>query len=130
MTIKLSLRNEHSRWFVYHGERGFYIYIYNTRTHTQLYMTADSRNLRDFLQCMGLIKVAWEKSNMCLGSNMWEKRAFQSSYVLIDHLCSWILFLKNCIGFHRCNVWCDLCMGWSICLRERWFHCWFVLWGF
>ena len=37
---------------------------------------------------MGLIRVAWGKLNVCLSSNMWEKRAFLLSFVLIDHLCS------------------------------------------
>ena len=35
-----------------------------------LEMTAESNNLRDFLQCVGLIKVAWEKLKVCLRSNM------------------------------------------------------------
>ena len=34
-----------------------------------------------------VIWVAWKKSNVCLCSNMWEKRAFRSSFVLIDRLC-------------------------------------------
>ena len=41
-----------------------------------------------FLLCMGLISVAWEKLNMCLSFNMWEKRAFRSPFVLFDRLCS------------------------------------------
>ena len=51
-------------------------------------MTADSSSLWDFLPYMGLIRVAWAKLNVCLSSNIWEKRAFQSSFVLIDRLCS------------------------------------------
>ena len=51
-------------------------------------MTADSYSLQDFLQCMGLIRVAWEKLKMFLSSNMREKRAFRWSFVLIDRLCS------------------------------------------
>ena len=57
-----------------------------------LKMTADYNRLRDFLQCMCLIRVAWKKSNVCLSSIMWEKRAFPSSFILIDHLCLSILF--------------------------------------
>ena len=41
-----------------------------------LEMTADSSSLQDFLQCMALTRVASEKLNVCLSSNMWEKRAF------------------------------------------------------
>ena len=41
-----------------------------------------------FLQCMGLINVAREKLKVCLRSDMWEKRAFQSSFDVIDCLCS------------------------------------------
>ena len=55
-----------------------YIYIYI------LEMTVDSNNLREFLQC----KVDCEKLKVCLRSNMWEKRVFRSSCVLIDRLCS------------------------------------------
>ena len=51
-------------------------------------MTADSRSLRGVLQCTGLIRMAWEKSNVYLSSKVWEKMAFQSSFVLIDRLCS------------------------------------------
>ena len=51
-------------------------------------MTQDSSSLRDFLQCMGLIRVAWEKLKVCFTSNMWEKRTFRSSFVFIDRLCS------------------------------------------
>ena len=32
-------------------------------------MIADSKNLQDFLQRMGLFKVAWEKLKVCLRSN-------------------------------------------------------------
>ena len=35
-----------------------------------------------------LIRVAWEKLNVRLSSSMWEKRAFRSSFVLIDRLCT------------------------------------------
>ena len=42
-----------------------------------LEMTADSNSLWDFLQCMGLIRVAWGNLNVYLSSNMWEKRAFR-----------------------------------------------------
>ena len=51
-------------------------------------MTANSSSLRDFLRCMGLIRVALEKLNVCLSSNIWEKKAFRSLFVLIDRLCS------------------------------------------
>ena len=51
-------------------------------------MTADSGSLQDVLHCMGLIRVGWEKLNVRLSSNVWEKRAFRSSFVLIDYLCS------------------------------------------
>ena len=57
-----------------------------------LEMTADSNNLRDCLQCMGLIKEASEKLKVCLRSNMWEKRVFRSSFNLIDRMCLLILF--------------------------------------
>ena len=49
-------------------------------------MTVGSNSLWDFLQCMDLIRVAWKKLNACLSSNMWEKKAFQLSLVLIDCL--------------------------------------------
>ena len=39
-----------------------------------LEMTADSNNLLNFLQCMGLIRVASEKLKVCLRSNMWKKK--------------------------------------------------------
>ena len=34
-------------------------------------ITADSNNLPDFLQYIGLIRVALEKLKVCLRSNMW-----------------------------------------------------------
>ena len=49
-------------------------------------MTVDSNNLRDFLQFTCLIRVAWEKLKVCLRSNMKGKRAFPSSFDLIDRL--------------------------------------------
>ena len=60
-----------------------------------LEITADSNSLQDFLQCMGLIRVAWEKLKVHLRSNMWEKRTFQSSFnwpfVFIDSFFSIVL---------------------------------------
>ena len=53
-----------------------------------LEITADSNCLRDFLLRMGWIRVAWVKLKLCLSSNMWEKKVFQSPFVLIDYLCS------------------------------------------
>ena len=53
-----------------------------------LEMTVDSNNLHDFCQCMGLIRVTWEKLKVCLRSNMWEKKAFRSSFNLSVCLCS------------------------------------------
>ena len=73
-----------------------------------LEITTDSNNQRNSFQCTGLIRVALEKLKVCLRSNMWEKRTFQSSFNLIDRLCSLILFL-NCVGFSRCNVCYNLC---------------------
>ena len=53
-----------------------------------LEMTADSYNPGDFWQCMGLIKVTWERLKVCLRFNMWKKKAFRSSFNLIDRMCS------------------------------------------
>ena len=47
-------------------------------------MTGDSNDLQDFLQCMALIRVAWERLNVCLRSIMWEKSAFRLSFILIN----------------------------------------------
>ena len=40
-------------------------------------MIVDSNIPRDFLQCMGSIKVAWAKLKVFLKSDMWKKRVFQ-----------------------------------------------------
>ena len=53
-----------------------------------LEITTGSNNLRDFLQSMGLIRVDLEKLKVCLRSKKGEKRGFQSSFNLIDRLCS------------------------------------------
>ena len=47
-------------------------------------ITADSSSPREFFQCMGLIRVAWEKLNEYLSSNMWEKRAFHLFWLTFD----------------------------------------------
>ncbi len=49
-------------------------------------MTADLNSQLDFLQCMSLMKVAWEKLKVGLKSKMREKRTFRSSFNLIDRL--------------------------------------------
>ena len=36
----------------------------------------------------GLIRVAWEKFNACLRSNLWKKRSFLLTFVSIDCFCS------------------------------------------
>ena len=51
-------------------------------------MTADFNCQRNLLQCIYLIKMAWEKLKVCLRSNIWEKGAFRSSFNLIDTLSS------------------------------------------
>ena len=91
-----------------------------------LEMTAGSCSLRDFLQRMGLIMFTWEKSDMCLSSNMWEKRRFHPHLFLLI-VCVRKLFFLDWVGFRRCNVYCNLCMRRSIYLRERWSRCWSVL---
>ena len=52
------------------------------KTWTLFYMVCfgDDRRfwIRDFLHCMGLIRVAWEKSNEYLSSNMGRKGRFNS----------------------------------------------------
>ena len=40
-------------------------------------MTPDSNNLREFLPCMGLIRVACEQLKVCLRTNMRDKMAFR-----------------------------------------------------
>ena len=68
-----------------------------------LEMTADSHNLRDLLQCMGLIRVAWKKLKVCFRSNMWKKREFRLSFDLIDRG----FFFLDCVRFRRC-LWQSL----------------------
>ena len=59
-----------------------------------LEITTDSNSLRNFSQSMGLIRMAWEKLNVCLSSNIWKKRMFQLSFVMIDCLYLLILFSR------------------------------------
>ena len=50
-----------------------------------------------------------------------------------DHHLFWLIvcvckfFFLDCVGFHWCNVCCNLCMEWGICLhkkkRKHFFHC-------
>ena len=92
-----------------------------------LEMTADSCGLRDFLQCMGLIKMTWEKIE-CVWALICGRNGRFDRHFLWLIVCVRSFFFLDCIGFRRFNVRCNLCMGWSICLRKRWFPCWSVLW--
>ena len=46
-------------------------------------MTANSNNRRDIQQWIWLIKVDWDKLKVFSKSNMWEKRAFRSSFNIV-----------------------------------------------
>ena len=49
-------------------------------------------------------------------------------YMFYLIVCVRKFFSLDCVGFRRCNVYCNLCMRWRICLCERWFRCWSILW--
>ena len=92
-----------------------------------LEMTADSSSLRDFLLCMGLIRVAWEKNWMRVEALTWGRKGFFDPHLFWLIVCVRRFFFLDCFGFRRCNLYCNICMRWCICLRERRFVCCSVL---
>ena len=79
--------------------------------------------------CSVWVWLGWLGKNwMCVWAlTCGRKRCFDRHlFWLIICVCKF--FFLDCVGFSRCNVCCNLCMRWSICLHERWFHCSSVLW--
>ena len=79
--------------------------------------------------CSVWVWLGWfEKNWMCFWALTCGRKWRFSCHLFWLIVCICKFFSLDCVGFHRCNVCCNLCMGWSICLLEKWFRCWSVLW--
>ena len=79
--------------------------------------------------CCVWVWLGWLGKNwMCVWALTCKRKWLFDVHLFWLIVCVRRFFFLGCVGFRRCNLCCNLCMGWSMCLCERWFRCWSILW--
>ena len=73
--------------------------------------------------CNVWVWLGWLGKNwMCVSALTCRRKERFNRHLFWLIFCVCRFFFLDCVRFHRCNICYNLCMGWSICLCERWFH--------